>query len=127
MMAETADAERIAQIHMSAFCSNALIRAIYPTEEVRTGLAQAVEWKVRDDIQDANISVLIVRNVSGPASKSEIIGFATWTHPIESDISYTPSPWRLPQGTDWEVLTPWKTLVEEAEDIVVGCMPHYGQ
>jgi GNAT superfamily N-acetyltransferase len=134
--AQPKDAAAIAEIHMGVFGTNALIRAIYPTEEVREGLAKAVEMKALADIQDPHITVLVAHyhehagtavDHACPPTSSPIIGFAKWVHPVRPEDEYTPPPWSLPEGTDWAILTPWIAAAEKTEEAVMGKTPHYGE
>jgi hypothetical protein len=121
---------------MAAFGTNALIRAIYPTGAVRKGLAHAVEMKALADIQDPHITVLVAHYLehretpldpASPLTTSPIVGFAKWVHPVRPEDDYTPPPWKLPEGTDWDVLKPWIAAAEKAEETVIGQTPHYGE
>jgi hypothetical protein len=99
--AQPHDVARIAQIHMDAFGTNALIQAIYPTNAVREGLTHAVVVKALADIQDPHITVLVVRYIEDPRAPvdrssrsriSPIVGFAKWAHPVPLDDEYIPTP-----------------------------------
>jgi ribosomal protein L12E/L44/L45/RPP1/RPP2 len=56
-----ADAVRIAEIHVAAFSSNAMLLAQFPTPEARKGLQESARVKALADIADPKISVLVVR------------------------------------------------------------------
>ena len=60
-IADLSDAGRIADVHMAAFGSNALLLAQFPTPAVRDQLRDCIAKKAADDIQDPNIAVLVVR------------------------------------------------------------------
>ncbi|KAI9777812.1 MAG: hypothetical protein M1816_004401 [Peltula sp. TS41687] len=61
-LASPADASRIAEIHMAAFGSNAMLRAQFPTPAVRDALQSSIEWKALADIKDPKTTVLVVRD-----------------------------------------------------------------
>jgi GNAT superfamily N-acetyltransferase len=123
--AQPENAPRIAQLHIDAFSSNALIRAIYAADTNLTGLRKAVELKAVADMQDEKTTVLVAR-CNKTISEDSIIGFAKWTHPIHSHEKYTPPKWNLPQSTDHDILGRWKKEVEKVESKIIGDEPHYG-
>jgi GNAT superfamily N-acetyltransferase len=133
------DAPRIAHIHMDAFSSNALIRAIHAADEGLRDLHEAVERKALADMEDVKTTVLIVRHVNeGDAAcesdiaieksdNGDIVGFAKWTHPIHPGDNYVPPPWNLPESTDLKVLGPWRVQAEKLEEKIIGHTPRYGR
>ncbi|KAL8814680.1 MAG: hypothetical protein Q9223_006119, partial [Gallowayella weberi] len=116
--AET-DADRIANIHMAAFGSNALLLAQFPTPKARTQLRQCIARKAADDIRDLNIAVLVVRD------EDKIVSFAKWSLPVAASESYVETPWVWPDGTDFSVLDAWTEKMEEAQQKVLGDLPSY--
>jgi hypothetical protein len=149
-LAQSDDATRIAEIHMNAFGSNALIRAIHAADEDLRDLFKAVENKALADMRDVKTTVLVVRHVNGNTVNSEIdmsgagpgnevdntvtrdargdvVGFAKWTHPIYPSDDYSPPLWNLPESTDLEILRPWRIQVEKVEEEVIGQTPRYGK
>jgi GNAT superfamily N-acetyltransferase len=138
-VAQPHDAPRIAQIHMDAFSSNALICAIHAADKGLRDLRKAVEKKVLADMEDVKTTVLIVRYISEGAaasendvaiessSNSDVIGFAKWTHPIYPGENCVPPSWNLPESTDPRVLGPWRVQVEKVEKAIIGQTPRYGQ
>ncbi|KAI0378632.1 putative GNAT family acetyltransferase [Hypomontagnella monticulosa] len=125
-LATPADAPRIAEIHMAAFADNAMLLAQFPTLAVRKALQKSIEMKALVDIDDPQISVLIVKD-SQRQSKSdrEIIAFAKLTLPVPKGETYTESPWIWPEGTDHDVLAAWTRKTEAAEERVLGGNPCY--
>ncbi|KAI0142750.1 putative GNAT family acetyltransferase [Xylariaceae sp. FL1272] len=63
-LAEPADADRIAEIHMVTFASNAMLLAQFPTPSVRKALQESIRTKALADIEYPYISVLVVRDVA---------------------------------------------------------------
>jgi len=121
-LATAADAGRIAEIHMAAFGANAMLRAQFPTPEVRRALQLSIEEKALADIEDPKISVVVVRASAEPV---ETIAFAKWSHPVQADEVYTETPWTWPKGTDLAVLEDWTAKMEAAEKEVLGGTPCY--
>ncbi|KAI0204935.1 hypothetical protein F4808DRAFT_315485 [Astrocystis sublimbata] len=122
-----ADAGRIAEIHMAAFASNAMLLAQFPTPEVREGLQESIRLKALADIEDSRITVLVVRDVaqdSDPSAQS-VIAFAKWSHPVGKDEQYEETPWVWPPGTDMHILESWGRAAEEAQEELVGDQPCY--
>jgi hypothetical protein len=116
------DVPQIAHLHVEAFASNALMQAIYPTPEIWKELEKATEVKILADMKHPSISVLVAQE-----DGRKVVGYAVWTHPLQSNEHQTPLPaWELPEGTNWDVLRPWKEAAAKAADVVVGDMPHYG-
>ncbi|KAI0883007.1 putative GNAT family acetyltransferase [Annulohypoxylon maeteangense] len=134
--AQRADAARIAEIHMAAFSSNAMLLAQFPTTAVRDALEKCIESKAHADINDPNITVLVIRDTntteSGESKQDHthqacgtIIAFAKWAHPVSINDVYTESPWIWPEGTNLEVLGEWTRKTEEAQAYAVGVSPCY--
>ena len=141
-LAEPQDAPQIAEIHMAAFATNAMLLAQFPTPTVREGLRRSIATKALADIQDAKTTVLIVRDLAqgnyGPeqhfdttldiASPSpaagKVIAFAKWAHPIAADENeYSEPAWVWPDGTNWEILDRWTKKTEEAQANAIGSRP----
>ncbi|KAI1375400.1 putative GNAT family acetyltransferase [Hypoxylon crocopeplum] len=124
--ATQADARRIAEIHMAAFEDNAMLRAQFPTNMVREALQRSVELKASADIDDTNITVLIVRDLHCQCKeKDNVIAFAKWSHPILDTENYVEAPWIWPDGTDEKILAAWTKKTEEAFERAVGAVPCY--
>ncbi|KAI0571429.1 GNAT family acetyltransferase [Pyrenophora tritici-repentis] len=137
--AQPTDAPGLAAIHTSAFSTNKLMRAIYPTSQVWAAFQSAVERKMMADMHDAHTTVLVAtakRFSSGFGAereaaqgeveeRDEIVGFAVWIHPTPCKEGFTPPAWNLPEGTDWGVLGPWKEASEKVASHVIGERPHY--
>ena len=123
--AET-DADRIADIHMAAFGSNALLLAQFPTPSVRTRLRDSIAAKAAGDIRDPNIAVLVVRNL-----ENQIMSFAKWSMPVaaaeQGQGTYAETPWRWPEGTNFSVLDEWTAKMENAKQGVVGERAAYSE
>ncbi|KAJ8108974.1 hypothetical protein ONZ43_g6265 [Nemania bipapillata] len=145
-----ADADRISEIHMAAFASNAMLLAQFPTREVREGLKESIRLKALADIEDRNITVLVVRDApldsdapdmtgaeddgrchhkveevlkapnSEQAQSGKVIAFAKWSHPIGKNEEYEETPWVWPAGTNMQVLESWSKATEEAQDQAMG-------
>ncbi|KKY27139.1 putative gnat family acetyltransferase [Diplodia seriata] len=117
------DAARIAEIHMAAFGSNAMLRAQFPTPAVRRALQECIRDKALADIDDAKITVLVVRDLheaeGGAGPTGRVVAFAKWAHPVADDDGYAEAPWRWPEGTDWGVLAAWTKKTEEAQERAV--------
>ena len=143
--AQLFDAPKIAALHISAFTSNKLMRAIYPTPQIWDAFQSSVEKKITADIRDLHTTVLVAiakgtapepvteeqtekEEMEGEVEKGdEIIGFAVWIHPTPSNKGFTPPSWNLPEGTDWSVLRPWKDASASVASDVIGERPHYGK
>jgi hypothetical protein len=138
--AVSADANRIAEIHMAAFASNVMLLAQFPTPQVREGLRESIKLKVLADINDPKITVLVIRDKlsvsDGPHATSayleteetnegKVIAFAKWSHPIQKSEEYEETPWIWPAGTDMEVLESWGRATDEAQERTVGDQPCY--
>ncbi|KAI1137573.1 putative GNAT family acetyltransferase [Hypoxylon sp. FL0543] len=117
--ATQADARRIAEIHMAAFRDNAMLQAQFPTAAVRQALQKCIELKALADINDPNVTVLVVKE------KDDIIAFAKWSHPIPDAENYAETPWIWPDGTDETVLAAWSEKTEEAFKHAMGTVPCY--
>ncbi|CAL8578243.1 hypothetical protein XPA_004035 [Xanthoria parietina] len=113
------DADRIADIHMAAFGTNALLRAQFPTPAIRTQLRDSIANKAAADIRDPNIAVLVVRD------QDQIVSFAKWSLPVSTSENYVEAPWVWPEGTDLEVLGEWTEKMEEAQQRALGERPSY--
>ena len=142
--AQPQDAPRIADIHMAAFATNAMLLAQFPTPAVREGLRRTVAAKALADIQDAKTTVLIVRDLDqgryGPEQQFDtsldtallppagvkVIAFAKWAHPTTADDhEYSEPEWVWPEGTNRGVLDRWTRKTEEAQANAVGSRPCY--
>jgi hypothetical protein len=120
------DASVIAHLHIEAFTSNALMRAIYPTSEIWEGLEKATKEKLTADMEHPKVTVLVARYKQ--EASEDVVGYAVWAHPIHTDEPHTPLPsWKLPEGTNWEVLGPWKEAAAQVAEAVIGDRPHYGE
>ncbi|KAL8844817.1 MAG: hypothetical protein Q9176_000917 [Flavoplaca citrina] len=113
------DADRIADVHMAAFGSNALLLAQFPTRDVRTQLRDCIAKKAADDIRDPYIAVLVVHD------QDKIVSFAKWSLPITASEAYVEEPWAWPDGTNFHVLREWTGKVEEAQQRILGELPSY--
>ncbi|KAI1205193.1 putative GNAT family acetyltransferase [Annulohypoxylon truncatum] len=134
--AQHADAARIAEIHMAAFGSNAMLLAQFPTIAVRDSLKECIRSKAHADIDDPNITVLVVRDSDTiglgenkqdhkrPATE-RVVAFAKWAHPVSTDEEYAETPWIWPDGTDLKVLQEWTRKVEDTQAHAVGESPYY--
>ncbi|KAI0478144.1 putative GNAT family acetyltransferase [Xylaria cf. heliscus] len=150
-----ADASRISEIHMAAFASNAMLLAQFQTPEVREGLRESIRLKALADIEDANITVLVVRDIpqdsdasyvrvaendsdyhiatGGVPSRSDteerqrgkVIAFAKWSHPVGKDEKYEETAWIWPPGTNMRILEGWGRAAEEVQEQTVGDRPCY--
>ena len=119
--AEQQDARRIAEIHMAAFATNAMLLAQFPSPTIREGLRECIARKALDDIEDPNIVVLVARD----QDHNQIISFAKWSLPNPTGEGYEESPWRWPEGTQYGVLNEWTEKVESAKSNVLGDGPCY--
>ncbi|KAF2823966.1 acyl-CoA N-acyltransferase [Ophiobolus disseminans] len=140
-VAQPDDAPRITQIHMDAFGSNAIIRAIHTAaDKDLKDLRNAVEDKLLADMRDARITVLVVRDVkadkagkvevsavngNNDADARNIVGFAKWIHPYYPQDNYSPPLWSTPKSADWKVLRPWLDEVIKVEEAIIGQTPRY--
>ena len=143
--AQPLDGPKIAALHLSAFSSNKLMRAIYPTPQIWAAFQSAVQKKITADIRHPYTTVMVAiarKSASEPGSErrtekeaaqgeggkgDEIIGFAVWIHPTPSNQEPTPPSWNLPEGTDWAVLRPWKDAAAKVASDVIGDRLHYGK
>lgn len=63
------DAPRIAEIHMAAFGSNAMLHAQFRAPVIRRGLQISIENKALADIEDPKVTVLVVTYCDGKQSR----------------------------------------------------------
>jgi hypothetical protein len=120
-------APRITQIHIDAFGTNAIVRAIHAADRGFQELCKAIERKALADMADSNTTVLIARNAGGNADDlSNIIGFAKWVAPIHPEEQHFTPPWDLEKTADWEILGPWIEIAQKVEDEIIGNTPHWG-
>ncbi|KAI1651643.1 putative GNAT family acetyltransferase [Daldinia loculata] len=140
-VAELADAARIAEIHMTAFGSNAMLLAQFPTPAVRNALKKSIEMKALADIDDPKTTVLVVRDSSlelhssntisadneqtHEHRKEQVIAFAKWAHPVRLDEDYIEPPWIWPTGTNLGILNDWAKKTEAAQSRALGDTPCY--
>ncbi|KAI0967588.1 putative GNAT family acetyltransferase [Xylaria arbuscula] len=138
-----ADADRISEIHMAAFASNAMLLAQFPAPHVRDGLRESIRLKALADIDDPKISVLVVRDIPsdsdasnltgieasshhrGAATKGQVIAFAKWSHAIPKDEEYEETAWIWPPGTNMKILESWGKATEEGQRQAVGDHPYH--
>ena len=113
-MAGESDADRIADVHMAAFGSNALLCAQFPTPAVRDRLRDCIARKALDDIRDPNIAVLVVRD------QDRVMSFAKWSLPVAASETYVETPWIWPEGTNFPVLNEWTEKAEQAYLRILG-------
>jgi hypothetical protein len=142
-VAQLDDANQITQIHMDAFSSNVIIRAIHHIDSDLKDWRASVHKKNVTDIHDARTTVLVVRyneadtteatwSLNGYSAESgrnsgEVIGFAKWTHPFRPEDGYTPPPWEVPKSTDQSILRPWLDQVNKVQAEIIGQTPRYGK
>lgn len=141
-VAQPEDAARISRVHMAAFGPNAMLRAQFPSEEIRRDLQRSIEMKALADIQDSNTTVLIVQRIAtampraggklhddtgARPSDGAIIGFAKWSHPIELNDDYEEPQWVWPEGTAFDVLNDWTRVTEAAQNVAIGSKPCYSK
>lgn len=118
-VAAASDAGRIADIHMAAFSSNALLLEQFPTPAIRNQLRDCIAKKAADDIRDPNIAVLVARD------QDEIVSFAKWSLPVSAVGTYVEAPWLWPEGTNFSILNEWTEKIEQAQQTVLGELPSY--
>ncbi|KAI1817864.1 putative GNAT family acetyltransferase [Poronia punctata] len=121
-----ADATRIAEIHMLAFRSNALLHVQFPTPESRGELQEmSLRLKTLADIEQQNTTVLVVRD-----DDKIPVAFAKWScfNPEKNDPeSESESEWIWPRDTNMIALNAWAEITEEARVRVmrdVDCYYH---
>lgn len=110
--ASESDADCIADIHMAAFGTNAMLRAQFPTAAIRCELRKRIAQKALDDMRDPKKAVLVVKN------GNQIISFAKWDLPVFEGEKYVERPWVWPEGTNLAIVDEWMEKVEEAEERV---------
>lgn len=112
--ATSSDASRIAEIHMTAFGSNPLLLAQFPSPTIRRQLRSCIAQKAADDIHDPYIAVLVVRD-----HENRIVSFAKWSLPVPAAAVAAgmgvETPWVWPDGSNLVLLERWTKLVERAE------------
>ncbi|EUC36168.1 hypothetical protein COCCADRAFT_88948 [Bipolaris zeicola 26-R-13] len=129
-------APRLASIHVSAFSSNRLMRAIYPTPAIWAAFEHAVEEKLIADMLDERTSVMVAQSAETEKDgRGEIVGFAVWCHACPEDKeeerssnvkkTYTAPRWNLPEGTDWEILNAWRAAAAKVAEHTIGDCRHY--
>lgn len=114
------DASRIADIHMAAFATNAMLVAQFPTSAIQDGLRDSIALKALDDIRDPHTIVLLVQDSE---MEDKIISFAKWSLP--SSTADNEAPWIWPEGTRLDVLDQWTQKVEVTKSKVLGDEPCY--
>ena len=129
--AQPKDAVDIAALHVQAFSPNALMRAIYPTPAIWAALQGCVEEKILADMKEPKITVLVAKHTDEAEVREEqgkTVGYAVWCHPIKAEEQDWKLPtWKLPEGTDWNVLKPWLAAAGKIVEEVIGHTPHYGR
>lgn len=118
--AKESDAPRIADIHMAAFGTNAMLLAQFPTLAVRDGLWTSLVEKVVAEIRDPKWAILVVQD-----EKGRVLSFAKWCLPVLESENYEEPPWRWPEGTNLAVLDQWTEKVEDASEKILGSTPYY--
>lgn len=118
--ARETDAPRIADIHMSAFGSNMMLKAQFPTPEVRKDLWTSLVEKAIQEIRDPKWEVLLIRD-----DENNILSFAKWCLPIYPTEKYEEVPWNWPQGTNMALLDAWTEKVDGASERILGDEPCY--
>ena len=115
------DAPLIADIHMSAFGTNPMLQAQFPTPAARDGLRTSLVDKALAEMRDPKWEVLLVKD----DRTEEIISFAKWCRPAQDHEDYVEQPWTWPDGTAMDVLEAWTEKVEAVSTRVVGTRPCY--
>ncbi|KAF1829954.1 acyl-CoA N-acyltransferase [Decorospora gaudefroyi] len=124
--AKQEDAAQIARLHVQAFTSNVIMQAIYPSPSIWQELEKATETKILDDIEHPQTTVLAALDVDETSSASKVVGYAVWSHPVYKDTAaLDPTRWKLPPGTDYNVLGPWRAETAKVADCVIGRIPRY--
>ncbi|KAK5730541.1 hypothetical protein LTR15_000478 [Elasticomyces elasticus] len=123
-LAATADAPRIADIHMAAFESNGMLLAQFPTAAVRSGLRESIARKAAADILDPNVTVLVVKDCHAKCS-TNIVSFAKWSHPVSEAAAYEEVPWAWPDGASDAMLSVWGSKLDEVYERLMGQRPCY--
>lgn len=136
------DAPRIANIHMQAFQTNALLHAQFPTPAAREGLRTTLAQRVIDEIKAPSWTILVAKRkracdnlnsseesqLEGEGEgEGEVVGFAKW-HRSESksesesdgDGPESDPPWIWPEGARIAVLDRWGERVDAAARRVLG-------
>jgi hypothetical protein len=121
IQASESDSPRIADIYMSAFGTNKMLLAQFPTPAARAGLWTSVVEKTLAEMRDPKWDVLLVKD----EQSGKIIGFAKWRRPIWDEEEYVEEPWVLPEGTAMGILDEWTERVEAAGGKVLGTRPCY--
>lgn len=120
------DAPRIAEIHMAAFGSNAMLHAQFPTPAIREGLQRSVEEKALADIHDSSTTVLVVTSSDClDGNVGAIVAFAKWSHPVPRGQDSAEPPWIWPEGTDLDTLDAWISRAAEIEGRCISDKPCY--
>ncbi|MCJ1329412.1 hypothetical protein MMC10_006092 [Thelotrema lepadinum] len=144
--ASRSDAEKIASIHMTAFESNVMLHAQFPTPAAREGLQRSVKAKAIADIDDARTTVLVVRDLSEAEQRrqskdgyleqgvderkeggveGQVIAFAKWSHPVPEDEEYSEPEWVWKEEANLKMIDKWTKRTEEAQENAVGRTPCY--
>jgi hypothetical protein len=121
IQASESDSPRIADIHMSAFGTNKMLLAQFPTPAVRAGLWTSLVEKALAEMRDPKWEVLLVKD----EQSGKIISFAKWCRPIWDGEEYVEEPWVWPEGTAMGVLDEWTERVEAAGEKVLRTRPYY--
>lgn len=125
--AQQSDASRIAEIHMAAFDSNAMLHAQFPNPTALKGLQKYIEDKTKTQIEDSKTTVLVVRDFTCPDENGEagIISFSKWTHPTKEGEDHVESPSEWPEGANREILDLWDKEMTEVQTGILGQRPCY--
>jgi hypothetical protein len=111
---------------MAALGNNALLRAQFPTLEVRQSLQKTIELKALADIADPMITVLVVKEISGQDDREvKVVAFAKWSHPVCDADDYIESPWIWPEGTCFSILDAWTWKTDLMLGSIMGGTPCY--
>ncbi|KAM5473410.1 hypothetical protein MauCBS54593_002204 [Microsporum audouinii] len=118
--AKESDAQRIADLHMSAFGTNYMLLAQFPTTAARDGLRNCLAGKIREEIRDPRWAVLVVRHGQGRP-----ISFAKWRRPIYISEKCEEHLWLWPEGTNLDILGEWGARVDDMNRKIIGDSPCY--
>ena len=122
-VATEADVDRITDLHLASFDSNALLHAQFPTKASLEALHSFLRQETLDtirNIQAAEKTVLVVRDTE----TDQIISFAKWDLPnLSTGHAHVGITW--PDGCRQEYLDGYYEKAEAAKKRVIGDSPCY--
>jgi hypothetical protein len=118
-VAQEADVDCIASIHLAAFDANPLLHAQFPTPSSLEGLHTTLSQDALSVIRNGETSGRIVLVVKDPEAGDRIISFAKWDLP-QTTKGIFDSTITWPEGCRQQYLDEYVEKAESAKNRVVG-------